>query len=326
VIEPIQKVDIYVNDLPWLHTNALSANATDGTFDSTFEGFNLALNTAQLPIGKHLVYAVATDTDNNEGAIYSKFLNVVTTDTVGTLSGHVTNAITGEDISAANLSINGSATFSDSLGQYSLLSPPTTDDLQIDSTGFVPKTLTNIVVTQQQNTVQNIQLEPFCSLYDDDIESGINGWSADTPWAIVDQQSASPTHSWTDSPGSNYSNNINTAITSETINITGAESLEVNFNHLCNTEVGFDFGHMEVNFDNSTWSEVFTCDGESTWQAESVSIDVPLNSQQIQLRYRLTTDTSVVADGWYIDDVNVKVSGTPCRMILNTLIFSNSFE
>jgi carboxypeptidase T len=326
IIEPIQKVDVYVNDLPWLHINALSANASDGTYDSTFEGFNLALNTAQLPIGQHLVYTVATDTAGNEGAIYSKFLNVVTPDSVGSLSGHVTNAITGEDIGAASLSIGGSATFSDSLGQYSLLSPPTTADFQVDSTGFVSKTLSDIVVTLQQNNVQNIQLEPYCSLYNDDVESGINGWSADSPWTIVDQQSSSPTHSWTDSPGSNYSNNINTAITSEAINIVGAESLEVNFNHLCITEVGYDFGHVEVNFDNSTWSEIFTCDGETTWQAESVSIDVPLNSLQIQLRYRLTTDTSVIADGWYIDDVNVKVSGAPCRKILNTLIFSNGFE
>jgi hypothetical protein len=326
VIEPIQKVDVYLNDLPWLQFNSLNANPTDGNFDSTTEEFNLSLNTTQLPIGQHIVYAVATDTNNNVGSIYSQFLNVVTTDSVGTLSGKVTNAITGEEIESAQLRINGSSTLSDPSGQYTLLSPPTTADLTVVASGFSSKTLNNIVITQQQSIVQDIQLEPYCSVFNDDIESGINAWSAENPWAIVEQQASSPTHSWTDSPGTNYSNNINKSMTSEAINITGAESLELSFNHLCDTEVGYDFGHVEVSFDQGNWSEVFSCDGQTTWQTESLLIDVPPNSLQIQLRYRLTTDTSVIADGWYIDDVNVKVSGTPCRTISNTFIFSNSFE
>ena len=324
--DQVQQVDLYIDDLPWLLQNAQPLSAEDGSYDSAVEGFNDEVNSNQLTIGQHTVYAVAKDSNNVTGAIYSKFLNVVDESLVGTVNGRVTDAITGAAIDAAELDINQSFVLSNATGYYSLLVPPTKSSLTVNANGYASQSLNNIEVIQQQVTTEDIQLEPFCSIFSDDIESGVNGWSANSPWTIVNNQSASPTHSWTDSPNGNYADNVNISITSSDIAISDAESLEVNFNHLCNTEAGFDFGHVEVNFDNTSWQNIFSCDGQTTWKSVSKSLSIPANSKQIKLRFRLTSDSFVNEDGWYVDDIKVKVSGQPCRSVFDDSIFVNGFE
>ena len=324
--DEVQQIDLYIDDLPWLQQNAQSLAASDGSFDSSVESFNSDINSNQLSVGQHSIYTVARDSNNIDGAVYSKFLNVVDESTVGTVSGTVTDAITGAVIGGAQLEINSSFNVSDVSGQYSLLTPPVIDTLSINANGYASLSLDNIKVIKQQVTTQNVQLEPFCSIYTDDVESGANDWTAQGGWAIVNSQSASPAHSWTDSPNGNYANGVNSSITSGNIGMTGAGSIEVSFNHLCNTEAGFDYGHVEVSFDNGNWQNVLSCDGQAEWQSESESIMVPTNSQQMQLRFRLSSDNFVTQDGWYIDDINIKVSGQPCRGFLYDTIFKNGFE
>ena len=57
-----------------------------------------------------------------------------------------------------------------------------------------------------------------------------------------------------------------------------------------------------------------------------VETNIPINSQQMQVRFRLTSDGFVTEDGWSIDDVNVKVSGQPCHQPIIDLIFENGFD
>ncbi|MBL4659741.1 MAG: hypothetical protein JKY19_05250 [Alcanivoracaceae bacterium] len=322
----IQKVDMYIDDLPWLQQGAQVLNANDGSFDQVAEIFAGTINSNQLANGEHIIYTVATDDDDKQGAIYSQFLNIVSSNTVGTLNGRVTNAITGAGIDAVQLSINHSVSLSNMGGDYSMLVPPVTDVLEVNAEGFAMQMIDAVEIMQQQATHQDIQLEPFCSIFTDDIESGSNGWVADSFWSIVTQQSASPSHSWTDSPNLDYANNINTALTSANIDIAGAMSLEVGFDHLCDTEAGFDFGRVEVNFDNSSWQEIMTCSGQPIWQHATRSVPVPANAQQMQMRFRLTSDGFVTADGWYIDDIDIKASGQPCRAFFNDTIYANGFE
>ena len=325
--DEVQSIDMYIDDLPWLGVNSQSINPSDKSFDSSSEAFSQEISATSLTIGQHTIFTAATDNTGKTGAVYSRFLNVVEAESVGTLSGKVTDARTGEIISAAELSINNSRSLSNTLGDYSILAPPIAmADLQISSVGYVSKVINDITITQQNNIQQNIQLEPFCSVFSDNIETGLNGWQATSLWAINDQQSSSPTHSWTDSPNGNYANNINTSLSSPIINIAGSDSLEISFMHLCDTEAGFDFGHVEVKFDNDTWQEIFRCDGDSTWQDHTSSVGVPVNAQQLQLRFRLTSDGFVTRDGWYIDDVNLKVSGEVCSTFFNDIIFVNGFE
>jgi len=324
--DQVQQIDVYINDLPWLKQNVQTLPALDGSFDSSVEKFDASINTNQLSIGEHTVYAVAKDTNNISGGVYSKFVNVVDENLIGTVSGRVTDAITGAVIDGAQLQINESLNVSDSSGQYSILSPPVVGTLSISANGYAIKNYDNIEIIQQQITNQNVQLEPYCSIFFDDVEKGNNNWTVESPWAIVTNQSASPIHSWTDSPNGEYANNTDKSITSSDISITHAESFEVSFNHLCNTEAGYDYGHVEVKFDNSNWQNVLSCDGQDVWESVNKSMPIPVNSQQMQLRFRLTSDGFVTEDGWYLDDINVRVSGQACRDVFDDLIFENDFE
>jgi len=326
VFEQVQKVDLYVNDLPWLQQNAQTTVAADGTFDSSTEAFNANIDSAQLAVGDHVIYAVATDSNNIQGAVYSKYIHVVDASTVGSISGIITDAITGVVISGADLDINQSMSSSNIMGQYSMYVDPITDSLMIKANGYADQSITNIQVVTQQNIEQNIQLEPFCTVFSDDIESGDNFWQADIPWSIINSQSSSPTHSWSDSPNGDYANNINVSLHSDIISIIGAQNIEISFNHLCQTEAGFDFGNVEVKFDDSNWQKILSCDGETTWKHDELSLVVPANSQALRVRFRLNSDGFITEDGWLIDDINVKVSGKPCLGIFDDVIFVNGFE
>ncbi len=324
-LDNIASVQMYINDLPWLGVGASNLNATDGSYDTVLEAFNGQVSSASLPSGRHTVFTAATDVSGKQGGIFAQFLNVVTPDQVGILSGRVVNAVTGENVVAA-LSIEGSQAISGSDGQYTMLVPPATASLMINAEGFASQIIENVVINQQQQTQQTVLLQPFCSIFSDDMESGSGGWQANTPWAITTERANSPTHAWSDSPNGDYGANINTALTSEVINIAKADSLSLNFQHYCDTESGFDRGHVEVNYDNSGWQEVLRCDGQAQWQSESLTLQQPADAQQLQIRFRLTSDGVVEEDGWFIDDVVLQASGQACGGVLNDIIYSNGFE
>ena len=53
----------------------------------------------------------------------------------------------------------------------------------------------------------------------DTMESGGGGWTAQLPWAITTEQSLSPTHAWSDSPGGDYLNDESVALTTRVIDL-----------------------------------------------------------------------------------------------------------
>ncbi|MGD2035487.1 MAG: S8 family serine peptidase, partial [Bacteroidales bacterium] len=65
------------------------------------------------------------------------------------------------------------------------------------------------------------QATPNTIWFQDDVESGINGWTAGGTWAQVTTDVHSGTTSWHDSPGGNYANNTSISLTSPVQNISG---------------------------------------------------------------------------------------------------------
>ena len=81
----------------------------------------------------------------------------------------------------------------------------------------------------------------------------------------------SPTHSWTDSPGGSYGNNLSTSLTSAPLDLSAAVGVELSFWHRYATEAGYDYCHVEVSADNgATWTEIATYDGtNTTWTRQT---------------------------------------------------------
>ena len=160
-------------------------------------------------------------------------------------------------------------------------------------------------------------------MLDDTVEGGNLGWTAQTPWAITTLQSHSPTHAWTDSPSGNYGNNVNSSLTSSPIDLSSASGVELSFWQRYATEAGYDFCHVEVSADNgANWTEIATFDGtNTTWTQQAFTLPLLAGAPQARLRFRFTSDSGVVADGWYVDDIVVRAAVPPAAVL-----FADGFE
>ncbi|HUM71163.1 MAG TPA: PKD domain-containing protein, partial [Chloroflexota bacterium] len=165
-----------------------------------------------------------------------------------------------------------------------------------------------------QTVIQDFQLYPYCDVFSDDVESGINGWTAQSPWAITTEASHSPTHSWTDSPGGNYANNRNVSITSPVIDLTGYENIILTYWQICDTETGYDYCRVEVSGDGgANWNEIASFDGpHSQWEEITLNASMLDNQANARIRFRFTSDVTVVADGWHVDDIRLRAAGPAC--------------
>ncbi len=167
--------------------------------------------------------------------------------------------------------------------------------------------------------------------FGDDVESGEANWShaavigADH-WAISTNQAYSPTHAW-------YVPNDNqitdTRLWNTTPVLLKADST-LSFWHQYKTEYDYDGAVIEISTDGGdTWNDLgpyITANGYTgmlssdyenplggrmAWTGNVIAwteVTVDLSSfagQSVNIRWRLGCDSSLGADGWYIDDVRI---------------------
>jgi hypothetical protein len=144
-------------------------------------------------------------------------------------------------------------------------------------------------------------------LFEDHLENSEGHWTADWPWALITAQSHSPTHSWTDSPDREYANSRNVSLTTMPISLWGFSRPTLQFQTCYDLETDYDYGHVEISTDEGvTWTDVASYTGRTGhWSGELVDLGVIFDAETLRVRFRLDTDPSVTADGWYIDDVAV---------------------
>ena len=157
---------------------------------------------------------------------------------------------------------------------------------------------------------------------DDNMEAGINGWRAQVPWAQTTTDANSPTHSWTDSPGGNYVDNLNVSLFSPVINL----NLSGSPTHTLGFWQKFDLGPGDqVNVWARTvggeWiflKTVATGLSVLAWHREVVSLDLFSGQAEVELAFQLLTDSVGTGDGWYIDDVFV-IAGPPIGIVFGSI-------
>jgi len=147
----------------------------------------------------------------------------------------------------------------------------------------------------------------------DNGEGGPNTWMADAPWGLSDEDAATATHAWSDSPGTNYGNGIG----SQSLTLAAPLAFAgqtfapvLSFNHKFDFASG-DSGNVEVSLNNGAdWASLasFTGNSSGQWRRGRFSLAAYTNAPSVLLRFRLTTDASTTADGWHIDDISVAES------------------
>jgi PKD repeat protein len=321
--EPTQNImaaEAYLDTPDWITTTVpvpIPMAPVDGSFNSAVEAVDVPLDTTGLPLGRHLVYVRGQDASGNWGTYSAVFLYVVDPAVSPTIQGQVIAADTGLPLTAT---VSAGAVFQTetipATGMFALQVISGTYDLtaQPFAAGYAAQTIPGILAEDNQTVEQDFALFPYCVAFSDDVESGNPGWTAEAPWAITEENAHSPTHSWTDSPGGNYSNNRNISLTSPVFDLTDYEGVTLNYWQICDTEAGWDYCNVEISTDGGgNWNAIASYDGNSSiWEEITLLLPALDNQSNARVRFRFSSDTSITDDGWHIDDIQVLGAGPAC--------------
>ncbi|MFN0122633.1 MAG: M36 family metallopeptidase [Blastocatellia bacterium] len=145
------------------------------------------------------------------------------------------------------------------------------------------------------------------TMLDDRVENGNQGWIATGGWTITRSRAASATHCWTDSPAGDYGNNADTTLLSPVLDLSNLSDVTLSFAHSHNLETRYDYGIVEYSLDEgATWTRAAAFTGVQTGFVQArVSLDALSEKSTGRFRFRLLSDQTQTADGWYIDDIRV---------------------
>jgi len=138
-------------------------------------------------------------------------------------------------------------------------------------------------------------------LFYEDFEADLSSWNVSSPWAIIQEDGNGVL---TDSPGGNYGNNINRAISlSDPVSLVGIQDPVLSFAARWDLESGYDYVYVEGSNNGSNWTQLGSFTGnQPEWTDQYFPLD-GFNAGAFYLRFRIRTDWSQTADGIYIDDV-----------------------
>jgi hypothetical protein len=151
------------------------------------------------------------------------------------------------------------------------------------------------------------------TLFFDDFESGTSNWIYSIDWGLTTEFAHSPDHSFTDSPGSNYSSNLESvAMFANGVDLTGYTTANLVFRAIFCLEDGFDVVYVEASkndFESYTTLAILMGENEidtlTEWSVYSFSLDAFLNEPNVKIRFFFQSDPYVEYDGIYIDDVEI---------------------
>ncbi len=326
----ITSANLFVGQLPWtLGATATPMQAADGSFNQAIETVRVPFNTTGLAFGDQLVYVQGIDASGTAGPPGAAFVRITDPATVGQLTGLVTATGTNAPL-VANLTLGSETIASGNDGAYTHRRLPGTYTLSASKVGYLDESFPGLQLVANQTANQNVVLLPTCNAQLDDAEAApAAGWTAGGTWARASMvgPTGATTMVWSDSPAGNYGNSANMSLTTAAIDFTGLNGVRIEFDHRCNTEATFDFGDVEISTNGTNWTRVFRCDGTNGWRHERIELPALDNSATARVRFRFSSDTSQVFDGWQIDNIRIESAGSSCRASYSaTGIFDNGFE
>ncbi|MCK4390439.1 MAG: PKD domain-containing protein [Desulfobacterales bacterium] len=143
----------------------------------------------------------------------------------------------------------------------------------------------------------------------DDMESGTSQWTAYTPWALIQSDSHSASHCWTDSPGEDYADNADVSLISKSFDLSAlgeSDPVTLTFWHRHEFTL-YAYGRVEVSTDEgSDWTQLTYFSGtQADWTQAQVDMSAYAGESDVMVRFRLNNTYTYNGDGWYIDDVVV---------------------
>lgn len=318
-VEPTQNIsaaEYYLDTPPWNPTPPApySLNPADGSLDAPVESLIASIDTSGLSQGRHTVFVRARDTAGNWGPVSAAFIYILDPAIAPTLQGYIREYGTRIPLQAT-IQAGPFQTLSDpASGFYNMLVISGTYEVNAIAPGHAASTNPSTLARDYQVTDLNFNLYPLCNVFEDDLELGNIGWTAQGSWAISTEASHSPTHAWSDSPGGGYANNLNISLISPIMDLSGFVDSSLSFWHTYDLESRYDYAYVEYSTDGGTlWNPVVEYSGQqSSWSRVEISLPALDGMADVRLRFRLKTDWTVQRDGWHIDDITLAGGGTAC--------------
>lgn len=135
--------------------------------------------------------------------------------------------------------------------------------------------------------------------------AGTDSWQWGTPTSGPGSAHGG-TKLWATNLSGNYDNNSTLSLHTEEL-LALSSQVTWKFWHWYDIETTYDYGQLQYSLNGGGWVNVSggSYDGTSGgWQQVTVNLTVAAGDK-LQLRWKLTTDYSVVKPGWYIDDVTI---------------------
>ena len=142
--------------------------------------------------------------------------------------------------------------------------------------------------------------------FSDNFESGLGNWVVSGyDWDITTSDYRSATHSLTDSPFGSYKQNADVSATlAYSLDLSNSTAPMLTFWH--KYYVSGTYIYVEISKDGGfTWNSLASWGSVTLNTWGFVQIDLSGYKTHVKIRFRLRSWSSV-ADGWYIDDVEIK--------------------
>ncbi|MDP3462620.1 MAG: M28 family peptidase [Bacteroidales bacterium] len=177
--------------------------------------------------------------------------------------------------------------------------------------------------SDKSNTVTVVPMPLLALPYYDDFEEETNYWEISSNWGLTSSSSHSPAHSFTDSPGGAYQNNVVSYASLRPFSLVGdIEDVSLSFWAKFDLETGYDYVWLEISPDGNPWTSLASYNGtQNSWQKLTYSLNDYIGSELMRLRFRFESDTWVTADGFYLDDVEINQVITNLKEIANPVGF-----
>lgn len=148
----------------------------------------------------------------------------------------------------------------------------------------------------------------------EDFEGGPGHWITNGTWGLTTAFYKSPSRSATDSPGAFYTNNTDAALTlASGMNLSAAVRPAARFYVRHALEQAYDYALFEVSTNaGANWVTRLALTGnQGAWRRYQVALSNYAGAADVRVRFRIVTDSSIVMDGAYVDDVFIGAAPAP---------------
>lgn len=316
--EPVQNIaaaHVAIDEFPSQSASPVSLSPSDGTWDSPEENSEGTIDFTGLSQEKHTLYVQSQDASGYWGVVSASDFQVPSPGT--SIQGHVREMGSMEPVSCIVRSGGFQTRTNPADGFYQLYVTQGSGNLEVISTDHGGD-IQPYTIADNQNLTQNFELTPYCDALTQDAESGLGDWTAESTWAISSESAHNGSSSLVDSPGGTYASNLDIELTSPAFSMATRSGTTLAFWHRYDYEPSYDYGYVEYQLGSGEWVTIDSFNGTSTgfdqdqWVHFEKSIPALDEQDDIHIRFRVHTDSSVVRDGWSIDDIQVRGAGLEC--------------